>query len=201
MDTEVKSSEKKPLKIAAVVIMLALALALALFISTPEMRLKLYRGTRITGVSDIRINGVKYSPVEKYSAFGNGQTEEEKQPLVLKKNVFRLEGGRQGEYAIEYFFDNAEIARLTGDDSFNDFPQYTPVRFVYYSDNWWNVVKLSLDADLNGEDGNWWITLKAKCRSQESDGARSFSKQANYISAAENGEGITLLCGGQQTEQ
>ena len=105
MDTEVKSSEKKPLKIAAVVIMLALALALALFISTPEMRLKLYRGTRITGVSDIRINGVKYSPVEKYSAFGNGQTEEEKQPLVLKKNVFRLEGGRQGEYAIEYFFD------------------------------------------------------------------------------------------------
>jgi len=120
-------------------------------VNTPFVKVRTFKGDRITGSFNMLVKNVEYNPPEATVEFDNNGTSR----LYTSGNDFSIKGSGYGCYEIVFKLENEIFANITGDSAFNAYPRNTNLKFTYINANNWNIADINIKASLEKENDEW----------------------------------------------
>ena len=124
-------------------------------INIPFIKVRMFSGDRITGSFNMSVNNIEYDPVEasvKYEKSGTYR-------LTQNGNDFSIKGGEYGRYDIVFYLENRIFFDITDDNSFNNYPEQTPLCFSYINAPNWNIADIYIKVSLEKEGDDWNLVV------------------------------------------
>lgn len=142
-------------KIIIIVILVTVVSLIAFLLNMPFIKVRLYRGDRISGTFNMSVNNQEYDPMEASVEYENNGTSR----LTQDGKNFSIKGGEYGLYDITVYLDNGVIADIADDNSFKSYPENTSLSFLYLNANNWNISNIDINVKLEKEENEWKLII------------------------------------------